>query len=87
MTEEELARVVRACAWVKVTAGFLPYVRDFLMVRLGPDDLATKVARLNSRQTFRLWERIKDEQSEPASLSEAAAAPLARKETWGQLQR
>ena len=63
LSEEDLARVAWACEWVKVTAGFLPYVRDFLMVRLAHHrELNYKIADLNAFQTFRLWEWIKEEQ-------------------------
>lgn len=71
LTDEELVRVMRACAWVKVTAGFLPYVREFIKVRVARQRhavLAGKVGALNARQTFCLWERLKDEQAVPFLL-------------------
>jgi hypothetical protein len=70
MTAEEAARVKWACAWVRVTAGLLPYLRTFLVARLARRHagLAGKIAGLNTRQLFDLWEHLKDEQSSSADF-------------------
>jgi hypothetical protein len=77
LTDEELAQVMRACAWVQATAGFLPYLREFVKVRLARRRLAIltdKIGALNARQTFRLWERLKEEQAVPSLLQNPEGA-------------
>jgi hypothetical protein len=62
----ELRRVVAACRWVKATAAFLPLLKPFLIRRLANEPgLARKIWQLSRRQTFRLWERLKDRQTRP----------------------
>jgi hypothetical protein len=62
----ELRRVVATCRWVKATAAFLPLLKPFLVRRLANEPtLARKVWQLSRRQTFRLWERLKDRQARP----------------------
>jgi hypothetical protein len=86
LTDEELEQVTRACFWVKVTAGFLPYMRKFLLARLAPFRmLQRKIARLTATETFRLWERIKDRQLFPSALSEktlVGGPPQRRTKEW-----
>lgn len=67
MTDPEMAQVARACTWIRVTAGFLPYVRGFLVARLSRRNgrLAEKVAGMTGREIFLLWQRLKDKQSSP----------------------
>jgi len=70
MTDPDMAQVARACAWVRVTAGFLPYVRGFLVARLCRRNgrLAEKVAGMTDREIFLLWHCLKDKQSSPSLL-------------------
>lgn len=73
LTDEELEQVTRACSWVKVTAGFLPYMRNFLLARLAPFRLLQrKIAQLTATENYRLWERIKDWQLFPSASYERA---------------
>jgi hypothetical protein len=66
LTPLERARILDACTWVGVTASFLPYLRRYLAVRLADrPELSAKVARLDDRGAYRLWEWIKDEQLRP----------------------
>ena len=77
MTDEDHARVLRACDWVRVTTALLPYLRDFLVARLGYYHyaiLSAKIARMNGKQIFRLWEHIKDEQSAPSAYRDPTSA-------------
>jgi hypothetical protein len=60
----ELRRVMNACRWVRATAAFLPLLKPFLIRRLADEPgLARKVWGLTGRQSFRLWERLKDSQA------------------------
>jgi hypothetical protein len=84
MTADELAQVVRACAWVRMTAGFLPYLRPFLQLRLRNDaGLNRKIVCLSARQIFRLWEIIKEEQLFSSTFPDAANA----EEDWNVWQQ
>jgi hypothetical protein len=66
LTPPERAQILDACTWVGVTASFLPYLRRYLTVRLADrPDLSAKVARLDDRGAYHLWEWIKDEQLRP----------------------
>jgi hypothetical protein len=89
LTADEVAQVVRACDWVRMTAGFLPFLRPFLLVRLAPNSRFTrKLLRFNARQIFRLWEIIKEEQLFPSAVVDASAAGAnASSRVWEQSQR
>jgi hypothetical protein len=71
---------------VGITAGFLPYLREYLAARLADwPDLSAKVARLDDRGTYYLWEWIKDEQLKPVlRVSKVDEVPAAR--TAGRLR-
>jgi hypothetical protein len=81
MTVENDARLLRACAWVRVTPALLPYLRDFLVARLARyhyASLAAKIARMEDQKIFRLWEHLKDKQflhSECRELSGSHSLP------------
>ena len=75
----ELRRVVAACRWARATPAFLPLLKPFLVRRLANEPgLALKVWQLSRRQTFRLWERLKDLQARPAPPRRKRHSPGAR---------
>jgi hypothetical protein len=80
LTPLERARVRNACTWMEVTASFLPYLRRYLVARLADTpELAAKIAGLDDRDTYYLWEWIKDEQLRPVlSGPEANETPAAK---------
>lgn len=88
MTDMEMAQVARACAWVRATAGFLPYLRPFLAARLARHNhrLAQKAAAMTVQETFFLWERLKDEQTAPDRFLNPPQAQAVRN-LWEQSQR
>jgi hypothetical protein len=68
LTDGEIVRVARVCAWVRMTAAFLPYLREFVAHRLAGDpELSGRIVRLSDRQVYRLWEYIKEEERIPAA--------------------
>ena len=80
LTPSERGRIRDVCTWVEIKASFLPYLREYLAIRLADTpELAAKVARLDKRGTYHLWEWIKDEQLRPIlSESEASEVPATR---------
>jgi hypothetical protein len=86
LTPLEQVRILDACTWVGITAGFLPYLREYLAVRLADQpDLSARLARLDDRTTYYLWEWIKDEQLKPV-LRVSQVKEASEVQTTGQLR-